>query len=46
MADHSVVTWNELFESEASWARCFVLTTLPQKSLASFAIYSFLFRYA
>ena len=38
MADHSVVAWNELFESEASWASVFCFDKLPQKSLASFAI--------
>ena len=38
MADHSVVAWNELYESEASWASVFCFDKLPQKCLASFAI--------
>ena len=38
MADHSVVAWNELYESEDSWASVFCFVKLPQKSLASFAI--------
>ena len=38
MADHSVVAWNELYESEASWASVFCFDKLPQKSLPSFAI--------
>ena len=38
IADHSVVAWNEHYESEASWASVFSFDKLPQKSLASFAI--------
>ena len=38
MANHSVVAWNELYESETSWASVFCFDKLPQKSLASFAI--------
>ena len=45
MADHSVFAWNELYESEASWALVFCFDKLPQKSLASFAILTGLFRY-
>ena len=33
MADHSVVAWNELYESEASWATVFCFDKLRQKSL-------------
>ena len=33
MVDHSVVTWNELYESEASWASVFCFdNTSPEKS--------------
>ena len=38
MANHSVVVWNELYESEASWASVFCFDKLPQKILASLAI--------
>ena len=38
MADHSVIIWNELYESEASWASVFCFDKLPQKSLALFVI--------
>ena len=38
MADHPVVVWNELYESETSWASVLCFDKLPQKSLASFAI--------
>ena len=46
MADHLVIARDELHESEAGWAQCFVLTMLPQKRLASSTIWSVLFRYS
>ena len=36
MADHSVVAWNELYESEASWASVFCFDKLPQKSKGTY----------
>ena len=41
MADHSVVTQDELHVSKAGW--CFVLPMLPQESLASLTIWSVVF---
>jgi len=46
MADRSVVARDELHESEASWAKLFALTIVPQESLASSSIWSTLFRCA
>ena len=38
MADQSVGARDELHESEASEARCFVLTKLPLRNLASWTV--------
>ena len=35
MANHSVVAWNELYDSEANWASVFCLTSFLRKVLLS-----------
>ena len=46
MADHSVVTRDELHESEVSQSSMFCFDNASQKTLASSSIYSVLFRCA
>ena len=46
MADHSVVAWNELYESEASWASVFCFDNASSEKSCFVRDLFFLFRYA